>query len=118
MTGDRSDDPALLDLDSTRAAHRRLRSTLEEISVLSPEAAALRTLVLQVSDALDSRDVRALDSNLAERELQFLADLRASTDRALSNAVPYAQKKRGLSWQRIGDLLGMSRQAAWERFRV
>lgn len=113
-----NDDPALLDLDSTRDAHRRLRMTLEELSALSPEAAALRTLMHQVSDALDSRDVRALDSNLAERELQFLADLRAATDRALSNAVPYAQKKRGLSWQRIGDLLGMSRQAAWERFRV
>lgn len=25
-------------------------------------------------------------------------------------------RKRGISWQAIGEVLGMSRQAAWERF--
>jgi ClpX C4-type zinc finger protein len=25
-------------------------------------------------------------------------------------------RKRGVSWERIGDALGVSRQAAWERF--
>lgn len=113
-----TDDPALLDLDSTRDAHARLVRALEDVAALSPEAAALRTLAHQVSLALDTREVRALDSNHAEREIQFLADLRAAADRSLSNAVPYANKKRGVTWQRIGDLLGVSRQSAHERYAV
>lgn len=27
-------------------------------------------------------------------------------------------RERGISWQRIGDALSMSRQSAWERFRT
>ena len=37
-----------------------------------------------------------------------------------TRAVPQAQidhlRGRGMSWARIGDALGISRQAAWERF--
>lgn len=113
-----NDDPALLDLDSTRDAHARLVRALEDVAALSPEAAALRTLLLQVSNSLGTREVRALDSNHDERDIQFLVDLRAATDRSLSNAVPYANKKRGVTWQRIGDLLGVSRQSAHEKYAV
>lgn len=112
------DDPALLDLDSTRDAHQRLSLALQDLAALSPEAAALRTLLHQVADALDVRDVRALDSDHAEREIQFLADLRAATERSLSNSIPYSNKKRGVTWQRVGDLLGVSRQSAHERYAV
>lgn len=27
-----------------------------------------------------------------------------------------AAKKAGVTWQQIGDIMGISRQAAWERF--
>lgn len=113
-----TDDPALLDLDSTREAHQRLALALQELAALSPEAAALRTLTHRVMDSLDTRDVRALDSNHAEREIQFLADLRDAVEGSLSNAIPYANKKRGVTWQRVGDLLGVSRQSAHERYAV
>lgn len=112
------DDPALLDLDSTREAHARLVRALEDVATLSPEAGALRSLMHRVSLSLDSREVRALDSDHAEREIQFLVDLRTAADQSLSNAVPFAQNKRGVTWQRIGDLLGISRQAAHERHSV
>ncbi len=29
-----------------------------------------------------------------------------------------AARKEGCSWQQIGDQLGMTRQAAWERYRT
>lgn len=115
------EDPALLDLGSTEEAHTRLRLALEELAALSPEAAALRTLMHQVTHALELRDargVRALDGDHAEREIQFLQDLRLAAEGSLSNAVPFAQKRLGLTWQRIGDLLGVSRQSAHERYAV
>lgn len=113
-----NDDPALLELDSTREAHQRLALALQDLAALSPEAAALRTLMHRVMDSLDTRVVRALDSNHDEREIQFLSDLRAAADRSLSNAVPYANKKRGVTWQRLGDLLGVSRQSVHEKYAV
>lgn len=111
------DDPALIDLDSTREAHARLVRATEDLASLSPEAAALRSALHRVSARLDSRDVRALDSDHWEREIQFLVDLRAAVDISLENAIPYAQKRQGLTWQRIADLLGVSRQSAHERYR-
>lgn len=117
MSGQKPEDPALLDLDSTREAHARLIRALEDVATLSPEASALRTVLASVSEALDLRNHRALDSNHAERELQFLIDLRDVANGSLSACVPFHQKG-GLTWQRIGDLLRMSRQAAHERYSV
>lgn len=55
---------------------------------------------------------------MTEREGQDLRDLDAAIRTArgeLVNAV-VARRRDGWSWQRIGDALGVSRQAAWERF--
>ena len=52
---------------------------------------------------------------------QLLAALKpaeASLDavRSVLQAQIDALRKRGISWSQIGDALGVSRQAAWERF--
>jgi ATP-dependent Clp protease ATP-binding subunit ClpX len=36
--------------------------------------------------------------------------------RSVRSAQIDALRKRGISWAQIGDALGVSRQAAWERF--
>lgn len=47
----------------------------------------------------------------------YAAQLAASqADRTLETAVS-AARAAGHSWEQIGDALGTSRQAAWERFR-
>lgn len=114
------DDPSLIDLDSTRDAHDRIFDALRHLtdnSRLNPEASTLRSLLHTVSVALKRRAVRAHDSNYYEREIQFLVDLRTAIDDQLTTNVPWAQQREGVSWQRLGDLLGISRQAAWERYR-
>lgn len=110
------EDPALIDFDSTLDAHARLIRALEDLAATSPEAAALRTAVSLASIKYDYRDEPA--TNHAEREIQFLADLRAAAETALSNSIPHAQKKRGVTWHRIGQLIGVSRQAAHERYAI
>jgi hypothetical protein len=54
-------------------------------------------------------------------EQQLLAALKpaeASVDavRAVLQAQVDTLRQRGISWSQIGDALGVSRQAAWERF--
>ena len=54
-------------------------------------------------------------------DAQLLAALKpaeASLDavRSVLQAQINALRKRGISWSQIGDALGVSRQAAWERF--
>ena len=46
------------------------------------------------------------------RDLGFVAWLTAITQRRTIDIL----RKRDVSWQQIGDALGTSRQAAWERF--
>jgi hypothetical protein len=47
--------------------------------------------------------------------LRHLASLVRATDKALKETVTRARTS-GRTWAEIGDALGMSRQAAWERF--
>jgi ClpX C4-type zinc finger len=54
------------------------------------------------------------DATLLQR-LRPAADNVASADAGLRGLVDLL-KERGVSWARIGDALGVSRQAAWERF--
>lgn len=112
-------DQALIDFDSTRDAHEQLVLALRDLAdrSVNPEASALRSLLHRVSARLTSREVRADDSNYYEREIQFLVDLRDAVDVSLETAVPWAQKREGVTWQRIADLLGVSRQSAHERYR-
>lgn len=53
-----------------------------------------------------------------EQLLAALKPAEASLDavRSVLQAQIDALRKRGVSWAQIGDALGVSRQAAWERF--
>ena len=51
----------------------------------------------------------------AGAELHLLASLIAETERRLPLAVAGARDQE-LSWAEIGDLLGTTRAAAWQRF--
>jgi ClpX C4-type zinc finger len=53
-----------------------------------------------------------------EQLLAALKPAEATLDavRSVLQAQIDALRKRGLSWSQIGDALGVSRQAAWERF--
>src|SRR5262245_5955870 len=59
-----------------------------------------------------------LDAQSDEQILGALVPSLAAVEdaRALLQRQIDALRKRDVSWQRIGDVLGMSRQAAWERF--
>lgn len=110
------EDPGLFYEDSTITAHTRLMRVLEDLADTSPEARALRGAVTRASIRYDFRDEPA--TTPAEREIQFLADLRGAAETGLQQVIPYAQKKQGVTWHRIGQLLGVSRQAAHERYGV
>lgn len=49
------------------------------------------------------------------REVQFLADLRQIADELLDGSVASA-RSHGATWQQLGDILGTTRQAAWQRY--
>ncbi|MGE0493111.1 MAG: ClpX C4-type zinc finger protein [Vulcanimicrobiota bacterium] len=56
-------------------------------------------------------------------ELELLASLKATQDCVAAVEGMLAERVaqlrlRGVAWQEIGQALGISRQAAWERFRV
>ena len=48
--------------------------------------------------------------------LREAGDRRRTEEENVRNCV-FACRKAGLSWEAIGAALGMSKQAAWERFR-
>lgn len=110
-------DPALIDLDTTRQAHERMYDALSQTSATSPEARALRSAVANCSRALTHRTTTAEDSNMTAREIQFLADLQHAANVLLRDSVLRARSTTDLTWQDLGNLLGMSRQAAWERYQ-
>jgi hypothetical protein len=53
------------------------------------------------------------DSRLDALRLAF--ERRSAEDRKVADLVA-ASREAGISWQMIGDALGISRQAAWERY--
>lgn len=109
-------DPALIEIDSTREAHERLYELIRQESAVSPEARATRSAIVLVANALLAREYRALDTDMPAREIQYLVDLRAATDQLLASSISNARTFSDLTWQTVGDLLGISRQAAWERY--
>lgn len=53
-----------------------------------------------------------------ERLLRRLSDIARSRDGVEDYLVEWVgrARERGISWARIGEVLGMTRQSAWERF--
>ena len=74
-------------------------------------ADAARRLAAELSRAGSPRDAVAA----ARDAVAAARDLSASADAALQAAVDRA-RAAGVSWTEIGDVLGMSRQAAFQRF--
>ena len=77
-------------------------SSKHEVTV-TDDAGIADAVVVEVQDAADLRSIAILVDRLADDE----ADLRAAVAQARTN---------GKSWGQIGVALGVSRQAAHERF--
>jgi Protein of unknown function (DUF3887) len=78
--------------------------------VADPVASTVRSTAGRLADELDRPGAGSpLAAMSAARELS------AATDAALQTAVDRA-RAAGHSWQRIGDVLGTTRQAAFQRF--
>ncbi len=74
--------------------------------------------VEQDSAPAEPPGIRVWDSLSDEALLQEMVKAHAAhhnVDRAVRRHVQ-ALRDRGMSWARIGDALGMTRQSAWERF--
>lgn len=108
----------LFELDRTREAQERLATLARETSgeFPSPEASALRDVLSHVVSGFSGRSAYARDDEYALREVQFLVDLRREADRQLTMVVGEPETLREATWRRIGDVLGISRQAAHERY--
>lgn len=77
------------------------------------EELARRTAAGDDPPALKAWDGLSDDDLLAEMVRAHAAH--QNVDRAVAHHVA-ALRARGLSWARIGEALGMTRQSAWERF--
>jgi hypothetical protein len=81
----------------------------------------LQTLIsalIEFADDFDNLDstVTTRDAEVALQRIEIAAELKALTDQALRDAVEQA-RSHDVSWQMIGDVLGITRQAAFQRFR-
>ena len=76
------------------------------------------TLSRQILDEDLRRNTLQLDALSPDQLLEMLVPAARAVDQA-SDALHehvHVLRKRGMSWTRIGAALGVSRQAAWERF--
>jgi hypothetical protein len=68
--------------------------------------------------AMMRRMIRAMGKRASEGDLELLAEmkaLKADIDERMAAAVA-KQREQGVSWAQIGDALGMSRQAAQQKW--
>ncbi len=85
------------------------------------ECVALCNAILTEHETYDDDEtviVRGLEEMATEdlvRNLEGASTVSRSIDRHFKKTV-LELRRRGLSWSKIGDALGTSRQAAWERF--
>lgn len=75
--------------------------------LLAKEGSATGTATLPWKDTLNEEDLLRHLARIATTSGQADSSLRACVDQLRS---------RGLTWSRIGSVLGMTRQSAWERF--
>jgi ATP-dependent protease Clp ATPase subunit len=73
---------------------------------------------VKILDAVPADFKTGWDAMKDEQLLAALKPTAAAVDgtRAVLQAQVEALRKRGVSWDQIGGALGISRQAAWERF--
>ncbi len=72
----------------------------------------------KMADEVRVESTLTIEGDWRSDPLKLIAGIREgsrSLDRWQRKAVK-AARKRGLSWEEIGSALGVSRQAAWERF--
>lgn len=76
----------------------------------------LQTLISALAAIAD--DEQTSDSNevTATQRIEVAAELKSLSDDVLHHSVAQA-RDRNVSWQQIGDVLGITRQAAFQRFR-
>jgi hypothetical protein len=67
------------------------------------------------SDAVVGPGLEEMGTDALVKNLTGASTVTRSIDRRFKATVDEL-RKRGLSWSKIGDALGTSRQAAWERF--
>jgi hypothetical protein len=61
------------------------------------------------------KDLTAMSDDELLSEIVRIHALHLDVDRAASRHIQLA-RERGVTWARIGEALGMTRQSAWERF--
>lgn len=109
----------LFEFDRTREALERLAVTARDNSreFPSPEAGIWRDVTSHAYLHFGSREGEyAGEDEYALREIQALIDIRRAADMLLTRVVGEPETLREATWRRIGAVLGMSRQAAHERY--
>ena len=76
----------------------------------------LQVLVSALSELRPDPALDETDPEVASQRVVIAAELKTLVDQVLHDSVEHA-RARGVSWQQIGDVLGISRQAAFQRFR-
>jgi hypothetical protein len=86
--------------------------------VESADLEDLQALITALAALTASTDpaVSASAVEFATQRVAIAAELKSLADQALHDAVAQA-RSHDVSWQQIGDVLGVSRQAAFQRFR-
>lgn len=79
------------------------------MTIETPEyAAMLRRMIRRYGERVGDDDPIDLTEMLAVRD---------AFDAAIAEAVA-GQRERGYSWREIGEALGITREAAWQRFHL
>jgi hypothetical protein len=99
---------------------RRDERSVEKL-IAGPGIYICDACVRQCNDVLAGKPTPAFPGWQALSDEQLLATLRPSSAavdavRGVLQEHVELLRKRGVSWSQIGDALGISRQAAWERF--
>ena len=107
----RGKDPSCIVTDTVTAMASLRRDHYLTPSTGKDSAKALDEAIASLASA---RRLRAGFGD-ATVELHLLSSLIAESERRLPHLVA-AAREQGLSWAEIGDLLGTTRAAAWQRF--
>lgn len=77
----------------------------------------LQTLISALAEIANIEDHTAdAGEGFATQRIEIAAELKSVSDQTLHDSVDQA-RAQNVSWQQIGDVLGISRQAAFQRFR-